>query len=1542
MKNCRTTRKLGKENAKNHLLQKGAIDVYNNILDEQVYLRESNRINSYGKSEYNIDTRFVQKDDVNPNRVIFNHPAFRAVDVLRGHISSEFADPQTLKYIQESMGDEQFTPAYEDFLNNTQTSQTTVNAVTQGKTKLIGLKTYLLGRAKERLATTEARIKENRGNSSEYKRLLKLKNELTDYIEGNEVKGIKGLETELQELNSIDSRNPALIAEYIEKEFDRLDELVKSHDSDHIAEAQTIIDFIKSMGVFDFVKISQQPHPLYLTSELYDEDKNFLLTDSLVKPFKDWATRATEYEEGNISKGIVGLSAQSAKILENQVNTNSKVEKMYGTIFTYKDIISGGEGLADTSWIDMMVMDIASGIFSHNGMLPQVMMNIFDNRLEKEYAWSKEAAEKIDALVPQVQAELKKLGYTIERLGILGSNAVTYDLFKQMIAGTNQSTGNLVHKYSNEWFEDYGEMNDKFWRAIKLATDTSDSMMKRFLFNKAKNERNSWLRRNTKLVIPSLLSDIVNDSEFSSLSEYFTSTSAEIEAHEKEIKAIVGDVFFKEMIESQKVKLKEYIVQRQHIIDELLSEEGVLQFNELSDRGQMAFRIWEAENNPFKTTQYMVSGATRVGSNDYHSKMFYNEQLPINKKHFDSNYATIESNPVLKQFYDAIKKTNGEIEDRLPYDIKEWLTPNSLPHQRKTIIELLLDKELGGFQAISKVARRIFDDIVSTIGIKEQSQLSSVNKDPNTGIPEYRINSTFISQNLNQIRNKFSLKTIRFVQELGGKFKINKHTSIPTKNITPIILQLLNKHSGNNFTLQILEQQFGTEIPVGKILYRAAQHEVAQEKSFDLPKIIKVHAHATAQYAARQELLPLMSLMKDHYNSIKKFHAQNTGKPLQDTDSTLNILAKESRARSIEQMESWFNRIALGNTGLTKQFGVTKRKVYTQAEREQIKELDLAINKSTDPEQKEKLEKIKAGLGKNIAASAVINAFLSAIRFKGLAFNFSSGLNNFVEGQVSNSITAASGTYMPPEYLHEVSVTEMVFGDLVKQVNPEKQSEKSAKALFLAKATDMLQDNTNELQKASNKSAFSKLRRLNPYYVTAKGEQYNQVPLMVGTLKAIKIKGIDGSESNVWDSLVATYNPITKQWTVKLKPEFRTEENISSWEKFKGQDYLDWKSHLKVTNNSTHGDYSQTGGNLAKSTIEGRAALEFKTWLPRTLYRVFAKEQDDLAIGVKGFKGLWRSHTMASGLMQGAIIGGYAFGPLGFGVGAIGGATLGGLLGAKSSLNITEELYLIIKMLFKKMVGMPINMGGSFVGKNRLINTNVADSYFSKMENGDFSKQDFNNFRGNLQMMSIMLSFFGMLMLTKAFLWDDDDETDDPRRIAHNLLANRLMGLASNTMMYANLIDLGKTIAVPAFYGYLVNVGKALKATSQLVQGDDTLLSGVDAGKSRTLKYSANAFLPGVFADPFSVGFGKQAERQFEVSPYDSMFFGEEKDAKREIQGMRASRRLELKDQGLMDDQIDAAIKQEFPKRRKGQSYVEKLEEIKAAKEPVAEEPVEE
>jgi hypothetical protein len=166
---------------------------------------------------------------------------------------------------------------------------------------------------------------------------------------------------------------------------------------------------------------------------------------------------------------------------------------------------------------------------------------------------------------------------------------------------------------------------------------------------------------------------------------------------------------------------------------------------------------------------------------------------------------------------------------------------------------------------------------------------------------------------------------------------------------------------------------------------------------------------------------------------------------------------------------------------------------------------------------------------------------------------------------------------------------------------------------------------------------------------------------------------------------------------------------------------------------------------MAKSKQAGQALLMFKTWMPRQFFNRFAVEQDLLAVGKKGFKGRYRSHsgasfatlaalaTVATGGLPGALIAG----GLGFAAGKF--------IGAKNGLGLLQELYHIHRLLARKMLGFSVNkIARKITGKNAV---NIDwENLYTKMQSKDFTRQDFENYKTNIHEMGYGFSLLRFIV----------------------------------------------------------------------------------------------------------------------------------------------------------------------------------------------------
>lgn len=1566
---CRPRKKFARQNAKAALVQSGAINQYNEILDQQKLISEMGRYRDYAQNEYGFRANFIQYEDVNQsNKIVLNEAAFRAVDILRGVNTDPYQDAQTQRYLTEarSQTEELFDPEFDGFFDDL------ANGAIQVKNlgTLVTLKKKLLDRANQRLARIAPELRKNKDNEIKYSELVQLRKQLKDYIEGNPSRGIKGLEKEIAELEVTGlEKSPEILAPYIEKELQRLEGLVDSSDPSLNKEAADIIDYIISIGTFS----PDLSHPLFNHEEIYDK-RDFLLTESMEAPFREWKARAEKLKEALTAKGI--------EILTDTFNANDNIQKMFGREFTYEDIISRNNGLKDASWLDMMVMDVSAGIVSHNGLMPQVIRNMVDIQFEKQEAWAKELQNKIDTLSPATLKELRRLGYGLGKFGLKG---VSFELFSQKFEnGSDQKTGNIVDKYANSWFEDRGATMETFQQAFKDALAYLDPVVRNTKFVQAYAARNNWLRDNTKLINPALIASIVNNPAYTSLNSNFTYQPSDMAAHEQELRDLLGDSHYETVIAAQEEKLKQYIVQRKMAVDAELVKEGKPDFASLSQSAKDNIEYWESEHSPFAAVGYLDNNTPTMR----HANFEFSSYVPRKQNsqgkdtnYYDANYDIIEKNPVLKEFYEAIYDATSSMKAKLPYEMQRKLLDTSLPNIKKNIVELMLDKDLTANQMLSEIFRRMLDYLKNLISINKQDQFVQGNL-----MDDYKVNDAFMTQNTGQIEKIFAIKKANFIsayniederalvtinqaRRLQGQpllanvemANMTKYKAIKSANITDEMARIISGYLGQRMSKQDLIDKYGENIPVGKIVYRSAQHEVASEKSFDLPKVIKLYTHLTAQYVARQEVLPAVELMKNHYQSIKNQRTQNTDAQYLDKNKNNEGLTRGLRTNANKQFDNWFERVVLGNYGLKKHYMVSDNlKTYSEEEKRFLKQIDAAIQRELSrindkkvalgyntiseeeairngafTESVQKLVEMKRKMGSEVALSAFVDSFMKGIRFKGLGFNFSSAITNFIEGQSANSIAAAQGIDFSEEDLHTVSPTEMMMSDMLKHTSRGSMSTKVAKLYYLAKQSDVLQDNTNELQKASSASSMTSMKLFDPFYLSKKPEHYNQLPLVAAVLKNEPITGENGEVSNVWDALEAHYDAASNQWTTSLKSEFATDENRQNWESFDGDQYRNWKLKISDIIKNTHGNLSDKAGMMAKSNHVGQMMLMYKSWLPTELYKRFGIEQTNITTR-RGFKGRYRSFTPISGALHGFVAGSIFLSPVG---GLVIGAATGFAVakyfgGVSTGLTGLQELAMILKLQARKLIGMPVNLVGSLVGQNQLIKTNLPDAVYASMQKPgspkSFTPMDFANFRGNMQEMSMMLTWFGLLMLAKGLFWDDDDKTTDPRRIAHNLLANRFFSLASSSTQYLNGYSLiQENFFSLAFVKFLEDTMQVAKAAQKAVQGEDTLLTGVNAGKSRLVQEISNSTVPGLFNS--YGGFGKQMEREFKPQPWNSWFYGIEKESKNQIKEYKAEYKLDLIEQDkFTEDEIDKMVTKKFPRRKKGESYESKLKKIEA------------
>ena len=1510
-------------------------------------------------------------------RAIAKQVILRVGQAFKGHVRGRVEqlspyDPVTIRFnvtesyinhVYESLpssektdsGTSLYSPSRERDHINTDTDENTFDFFSTSTSSPIGSFAKLIAFKQSQLAVYRNRLnrvlsekKKRDLTQQEIKDLNRQERDLKELIEGNFEKSIVGLVGEIATLKQNQDINA--VGFYVEKDLARLESLVKSSNVLDLEEAQRIIDFYTLAGTFSN-KIS---NPFFEPNEIFAE-VNGELTDTIILPsgivdeFVNWKKRA-ETHQNTLNKRFRDITTMT-------VNQTRNIQRN----LSFEEITESNKGLRDTDWVSMWVMDITQGLFSDNGLIPQVMFSYLSDSFEKKLSWAREIEERIDKINPQVQQELIKLGYTLRGGGIVGISGANYNLFKEVTKDGNE-TGGLIQKFSREFFDSLSAANNAFRQKFSAARVQADYNKRTAAFNTAFDTLKRWRRTHTKII------------EFSKLPEFGGTDTA----YQAELKKLLGEKTYTSQIKKQKDLLNKYEADRESNIEALLIEENVPDFNSLSQKAKAHIAFWEVNHDPMQGIKdYSSLSGIQYGGKRVHNFMDYNVFIPrefvpsvalaadqdtitftdTNRStgYYVSEFDTIENNTVLSEFYDILKEVTDTIREVMPYELQSKLNANTLPALQKGVAETLADNSISTLNAVFDTAKNLSERIRMGLGVVEQSQISHAVTDPITGKRNYSVNAQFLQSNGEAIIERTKIEQAKFIVAYNkkGVNKIDRFTNLPLADFSEDSLHLLADYLHIDLPAShtidqkrnLLKQRVGDTVQIGKYIRDYSMHTVVQSQSFDLAKTTKFFSNVAMQYAARQEALPILNVLKRHYEEIQKPLTTNVGENITDAGSK-EILKAGLRTNGIKQLDDWFERVVLGNYG-TKHVGLhgsTKASKKQQKINSRLSDIEVELSQTTDPvkranlikekerlilkravpsvygrtiyseedkkkiveiesaiasgklsqDEADKLAQIRAKLGKTRSATAIFDSFMAWIRTLRIGYNISSSVTNLMEGTSSNMILAATGDYFDPK--------EIYFGYHVAKLSFLKNVTFGAAELPLARKSRklmdkfrVLMDSKNELQKSTVRTYASKFSWLSPHELNQRVEYINQSPIMIAMLRSTKITGLEGQESTVWDAY---------DTNGKLKTEFRTPENIKNWEDLQGDNYLSFKQKLHKGIVLAHGNYDELRGMMAKSNTAGKALMMFKTWLPMQLYNRFATEQYDVQTGVN-YKGRYWSHTKGTATLHLGTVAGVAFGPIGFVLGGAAGYAFGAAFGKESNLSFLQETVVATKLLLKKIIGMPVNLTR---GK-QLIDDSGKEFESWKLLGTDegVNEQDVKNLKANMADIALQLTWFSLILTVKGMLWDDDDEPDSNSRLIHNSLINKLNNLASQAAMYVNPVDAYKnTLGSNAVAGYLEQLGKELVAVQKYLDGDDIITSGPTAGESRLYNQTTKTFLPGL-------GLSSQSERVFEESPYHRYFESELKVDKRQNQGERARLRNEYEEQGLDSKEIRRLLREQAP-----------------------------
>lgn len=1398
--------------------------------------------------------------------------------------------------------------------------------------KLLYFKEDQLILLKNRLAKVKAgrkdaeKMQKNKNSQLILKKLIKLQAELEKRIGHVTDRGGAGLVNEIAQLNSTAGVNS--IKTFAEKDFERLDKIINSGNIHDLRESAQIIEFYKSMYPPSVNKV----HPIFTKEEMFNDNGSPKLSDFTWDYYAELSKRASE--ANNI------LETKQQKELEAIVNRNQGVKELNSVKLTYADMISKDAGLADLNWFDMMTMDITMGIFSTNGVMPQVMFASLQDSVNRNMAAANILQEQLDEMQPAVEAELKKLGQDLSVFSIKG---VSYEMFKQ-VSNNGFETGRIINRYSTNFYNNRKGMDNTFRALIKAAKQQEDPSIRNEQMTNAFEWRRAWYRGNTIQLELGKIPEIANDPRFSRFGLSLSTDTTANAKHIAQLKEHLGQKGYEQEVAKQVKALERYMNDYDAHADMLTASQ---------------LQLFEKENSPFVGNDYFhkeddikhFDKVVRPG-------MKYNVSIPRKFKgdvkstdasgrykivdsqeslnNYDTKFKEVEKNDVLFKYHNLLTEVNKKIRDGLPVELQEKLQINSLPEVEKSITELLMNAETP-MDAFNALAVAFWKKMGNILSVKVQNHISNARKDPLTGKTNYKVNDAFFTENNRKINMMLKVEAKRMADALGIPV-ITDYTSIKQNELTPDAINLLAEYLGVKPTLSDIRSRLGSgDIKIKDIIRESVTHQAVQQKSFDLPKVMKMYLNVAAKYKAKNDALPLLEIMKKHYETIKSTKTNNIGTRLIDA-VRVETEVDGLRTNAITQMDDWFNRVVLDNHGKVHS-GVnkvvqehigdetkrTKRwlkrikgvgdgklpKYLLKEEKELVSKIDKLIQDSTDPDEVIELQEIKESIGRHYSPTAMLDSILNFIRFKALGFNLSSSMTNLMEGELSNLMLTHAGDFFNEDQywransIARKSMVKNIFGKVTKgKIAPPD----AVKLRIIMDKTQILQDSSNELQRSSAKSTYAQVGAVaGPYELNKRTEYLIQTPIVIASMMNEVVIGIDGEVSNAWDALDVNG---------KLKANFRTSENIVNWERMSSQKFSNFKNSVGSAITLAHGNYDELRGMLIKKGLVGKAMMMFKSWLPNAMYTRFAVEQDNIITRQK-FKGRYRSFTKAGGSTAGAIAAfslfGATFGATAVVPGMIIGATAASFFGSSTNteMSYVKDLLYSTRMVALKAVGMPLNrIAGRQV---------IKGGDYTEFVNSRFSKEDARNMNANMVELATIAQKLLLMVAVKGMWWDEEDDPDDPDRLMHNFFMNKFQSMLDSFTLYiSSPSDMYKTFFDGAFMKFTADVKKTMLAFGDWMDDMDEIGTGMNRGESKLYNQTFKTFVPGIFKDVTTLGLGSLQQRQFTEAPVDRYFVSENKESRTRQQKKRAKLKLTLELEGkLTERQIKKKVNKDLPMPKK-------------------------
>jgi hypothetical protein len=1373
-----------------------------------------------------------------------------------------------------------FTPNYDTYLKD---KQALLKKVEKALSKL-----YTIS-GKNKTASTISNIN----------KLNNLKNSLQEDI----LKFEKGTVTE------------SVLEEFFNKDIETINTLLDTNDFDNLYLAQDLLDFL-------------------------DTNLNIVNSNSMFSGID---------EQHSLMKTINKITVQKVQLERKLSNTYDKVFlNLLDKHFVSFKRLSKYKGMTLQEIRDTLLNELRdASIFSNEALAIDKNLTTKADvtrqlaRLELELEQEKEkllitpAINKINNVLEKGQQELKRLGKVTR---VLGKNIYNYDLFFQKDSSQNKNY-RLINKFSNDWFDYKQTINNVYNKRMAAATDAKE---RNLILTEQYNEINS----NADFVNFTLLHDIFTDN---SLDGFKGGNAASASAYKNSLISKIGKENYDDLINEQRTKLQLFLEKRNELVDKKLASLGLNDYQGLPQIEKDKLKITINTIDPlvfidnhfnYGTNKIPVQLGTQTI--EFPAKLNYVSFVPKNTEHFNPEFDVIEQNPILYEMYQAFKEANDVIKDGL-LGTGIDLERGQLMHSRKNFRETLMDKSfaelvkngLGHLLNVKAYYQNLSQFLKDTASVKADIEKNS---------KEIKVSGQLITAE--RIANREYRNTVIELKNiLNRNLQDTSPINWPTlpSNIQKEILELLDR---DNIDDILTKGVFKV-----KDLKKYAVDNVVAQQSMDLPLLLKANLDLVSEHKARVNSKNTISVLLNRINKKNQESGNQEGKGAVKLE---HWVRKNIYNQNINNVQ-WGNitEKIKGEDNYNKYNGELRRKYYknfSPAEKKLFdsytKRIKNIKSQLEDPfldssvferltKERESLENSIILMGKDYTLGSIAESILIKLPFlAGLAWNQVAPLKNFLNGMVM--VLNRDGQFWKEGNAN--IAMNFVLGHPLKSLGNKfslnNHQEEWKKAVLFIQGLRVIEDQTSELQRGEEEN--SKILSTGTFftdgmYLTKKVEWINQSVSLMSRAQDVMIehptqKNSDGSPYTVkmFDGQQFEAHEIVEGQLV-LKPEWRSPENISNFEKMDSEQMLLWKVENKRVNASLNGDYSQEGSVMAKRSTLGRVLFQFKTWVSQFLYDRFAYKQTDLALGIE-HSGYYVGPIMNTRTRPVAIttfLGKSALAGL-VTANFAGGAAIAipaiavGYMAYKIRKNRQESALPLLKsiakgvkdinkkatweqtkyLLYTPTIGLGVTTANIATGV--LTGKNYIPKIITDFEKSMQSEEDKQNFK-NLQLLTkslqanMMTTIVSMLFMALRGTDKDDDEKNKEQDAWY---INMILNLASNVYSENNFADNPLLMYQSLIEKQGANslVDNAVKLSLYFTHLEkDKIQSGENEGDSRTWRQAKKMFLPMMIrnidkigTEDYLLGYESLVGKYYKQgSPFEEFF---DSDLKRELSKRRAKR----------------------------------------------------